>query len=237
VKVVATLSQRQWAGIAMLLVLLLLFFVTKSQLSRDDVLPIEELRLEGSFSELDAAALGQVVTPMLKGNFFTIDVDAIHRTVGNMAWVDIVWVDRVWPNVLRVRVQEQRAVASWNDSALLNAEGDVFAQGEQHKAVIHLHGPDEEVQQVVDTFSQLQEIISQTELKMVMLKVDERLSWQLTLDNGLRLHLGRKDSVLRLKRFAAVYNAYLHQYATEVKSVDLRYANGFALERIVQKNS
>ena len=58
-----------------------------------------------------------------------------------------------------------------------------------------------------------------------------RLAWQLRLDNGLQIMLGRDgdQAETRLKRFVAAYDSTLKTVARKHEYVDLRYPNGFAL--------
>ncbi|MOA05637.1 Cell division protein FtsQ [compost metagenome] len=56
-----------------------------------------------------------------------------------------------------------------------------------------------------------------------------RHSWQLALDNDVRLELGRDDRMGRLQRFIGLYPVLLQQAQAEnkrVSYVDLRYDSG-----------
>jgi cell division protein FtsQ len=60
------------------------------------------------------------------------------------------------------------------------------------------------------------------------LKLSPRGAWQVVLESGLVLELGRIDRVARLERFAAAWpRLALHDPAP--RYADLRYPNGFAL--------
>ena len=55
-----------------------------------------------------------------------------------------------------------------------------------------------------------------------------RGAWEVLLDSGLSLELGRGDVAPRLERFVAAWPG-LAARGVEAKHADLRYANGFAL--------
>jgi len=59
--------------------------------------------------------------------------------------------------------------------------------------------------------------------------MSQRRAWQLWLDNGLLLVLGRERSEARLERFVAVYHDTIGRLPWQPSYVDLRYDNGFAL--------
>jgi cell division protein FtsQ len=67
--------------------------------------------------------------------------------------------------------------------------------------------------------------------KLERVVLSERRAWQLRLDNGLQIMLGRDadGAEARLARFVEVHAATLGRIARSHGYVDLRYPNGFAL--------
>jgi cell division protein FtsQ len=61
-------------------------------------------------------------------------------------------------------------------------------------------------------------------------RVSPRGAWQVVLESGLVLELGRGDIHSRLARFIAAWPQLAAQ-GVETRHADLRYANGFALQR------
>jgi cell division protein FtsQ len=68
---------------------------------------------------------------------------------------------------------------------------------------------------------------------IVEVRVSARGAWQLVLDSGLTLELGREDIVPRIERFVAA-SRRLPAGALDGKVADLRYTNGFAT-RVAQQ--
>lgn len=62
------------------------------------------------------------------------------------------------------------------------------------------------------------------QLKMVAMSA--RHSWQLALDNDVRLELGRSDRMGRLQRFIELYPMLQQQPDKRVSYIDLRYDTG-----------
>jgi cell division protein FtsQ len=71
--------------------------------------------------------------------------------------------------------------------------------------------------------------LASTGLGIAELVLDERRSWRLTLDNNLRLRLGRRQVQARLGRFGRVYHSFIKPQLGRIESVDLRYTNGFSV--------
>jgi cell division protein FtsQ len=63
---------------------------------------------------------------------------------------------------------------------------------------------------------------------VAQIKLTARRAWQLRLDSGMVLELGREQAQERLARFVAVYPNSLDYARQKVTYVDLRYRNGFA---------
>jgi len=67
----------------------------------------------------------------------------------------------------------------------------------------------------------------------VQVTLSPRLAWQLKLDNGMLVEVGREQPKspvgVRLQRFIEVYPELVGKRATRPSVVDLRYPNGFAI--------
>lgn len=64
---------------------------------------------------------------------------------------------------------------------------------------------------------------------LVSLALSERFAWQLWLDNGIRLNLGREDKAQRVQRFIDVYPRLEKPEGAQVDAIDLRYDTGLAV--------
>ena len=66
-------------------------------------------------------------------------------------------------------------------------------------------------------------------LTLKSLALSERFSWQLWLDSGVRLNLGRRDKAKRVQRFIDVYPRMEYPEKAQIDAVDLRYDTGLAV--------
>jgi cell division protein FtsQ len=60
--------------------------------------------------------------------------------------------------------------------------------------------------------------------------LSERRAWQVFLDNGIWLDLGRQDALPRLSKFANSWQNDLSRLPFRIEYVDLRYPNGLAVK-------
>ncbi|MEZ5449720.1 MAG: cell division protein FtsQ/DivIB [Thiolinea sp.] len=67
-------------------------------------------------------------------------------------------------------------------------------------------------------------------LEITGLTESESGSWRMTLRGGQEIILGRKEQQKRLERFKVGYRQDLRARFADVRKIDLRYTNGFAVE-------
>jgi cell division protein FtsQ len=82
-----------------------------------------------------------------------------------------------------------------------------------------------EVAQMYKTFG---DQLAPLKQEVAQISLSPRRAWQLRLNSGMVLELGREQAQERLARFVAVYPYSLASMQHTVNYVDLRYSNGFA---------
>jgi cell division protein FtsQ len=197
-----------------------------------DTLPIKSVQISGEFRRVGLETVRDVVSPYVhKAGFIGVDMDAIQGAVEHVPWVHHAGVRRIWPDTLAVVVYEQTPVAAWAAGGLLNDEGRLFRPdpATYPAALPYLSGPAETEGMVAAVYRDMSKIIAPLGLGITQLMMDDRRSWQLVLDNGMRLVVGRNDAYARLLRFVRFYRPTLAPRAEAVERVDLRYTNGFAV--------
>ncbi|MGH8751487.1 MAG: cell division protein FtsQ/DivIB [Burkholderiales bacterium] len=170
--------------------------------------------------ELRVAARG------LKGNFFTVDLDAARARFEKLPWVRGVSLRRQWPDQLEVTLEEQMPLARWDGGGLVNIHGEIFA-GEADARLPLFSGPAGSSREIAQAYASFAQLLQPHALVRVQLSA--RRAWQVRLDNGLVLALGREHMQARLQRFVAVHARTLGELQWQPTYADLRYDNGFAL--------
>ena len=100
-----------------------------SWMARLPLFALTKVTVDGELSRVNVVALRAEVAPALRGNFFTIDLQAVRRAFEQVPWVRSVQVQRDFPHALHVRVREQDAAALWGEAGsetLVNRAGEVF---------------------------------------------------------------------------------------------------------------
>jgi cell division protein FtsQ len=163
----------------------------------------------------------------VSGNFFTVDLEITRQAFEKLPWVRKVSVRRKFPWSLEVEVEEQVALAHWNGKELVNTHGEVFAGKVDQDLPVFTGQPDSS-QQVTQMYGELNAALQPMKQQIAQISLSPRYAWQVKLDNGMVLELGREEMQQRLKRFVTVYPYSLAALARPASHVDLRYRNGFA---------
>jgi len=154
-----------------------------------------------------------------------------QRAVESLPWVDHARIARRWPNSLRVAVTEQTAAARWGESGLLNTRGELFVRDAAHvpAELPRLNGPEGTELQVAQRYLAASGRMLEAGMRIAALRLDERGAWELDLDSGVTVRLGRRDVDERIDRFIHTASQVIAHRLTEISYVDMRYSNGFAI--------
>lgn len=206
----------------------LLLYGLLHYVSQLPVFKLSNVQLTSAPQQVDLTQLNQVVKRTMGSSFFTIDLEQTRRSFEQLPWVRKVSVRRHFPWGLEVTLEEHVPMARWNDSALVNTYGEVF-EGQSKLTLPDFSGSPETSEQVSKMYVVLSRQLGTIQRSIVQINLSPRFAWQLQLDNGLLVELGREHMQERMARFVAVYPYSLATMTRKVKNVDLRYQNGFAV--------
>lgn len=194
-----------------------------------ELAPVRSVKLGAAPQRVDAAAVLRVVRNEVRGNFFTVDIERLRGTLERLPWVRSVTIRREFPERLVVQLEEHQVLAHWNESALVNRQGEIFV-AETAQMLPSFIGPDEAAPEVARRYAEFSQQLAALNLRVTQLALSPRHAWQLRLNNGVVLELGREEMRQRVARFVAGYPySQAALQGAGVKYVDLRYRNGFAV--------
>ena len=218
------------------LLLLLAFGVVKLNqwLEDEQQAPVQDIVVSGERIFIDDQQIESLIKKSQSGSFFELDVNQTHQTVEAMPWVYRASVRKRWPSGLEIFVVEQQPVAIWNGDLLLNHKGDPFDAQISHAdlnskiTLPSLYGPGGSEQIALQGYHNMQSLLETSNLYIVEMFLSERFAWNVQLNNGIKLNLGRTEFIDRLQRFVDLLPLILQQ-EKQVDYVDLRYDTGLAV--------
>ncbi|MCW8933342.1 MAG: cell division protein FtsQ/DivIB [Gammaproteobacteria bacterium] len=215
--------------ISVCVVFLLMIFSYKN-IELDNLFPIQSVKIEGEFDFLDKNQLRDQAIPVVKGGFFNVNLPAVRNALVNLPWVEDVSVRRLWPDQLLVRVIEKQPVVLWGNDGVISSKGKLFTPLKKPTIELpHLTGPQGQHKVMLQELARMQAWLLETGLYIKSVDLNARRSWTLIMTSGMELRLGRKQMHERLDRFVSVYKETLEVEKREIKHIDMRYTNGFAV--------
>jgi cell division protein FtsQ len=193
--------------------------------------PFRELRIDAEFHRVSAEQVRAAAAPHLGAGFFAVDLGEVRRALQQLPWVEQVEVRKRWPDRIEVRVVEREAGAIWSDQRLVSTHGELFVvPGEgRPEGLPVLDGPEPRAAEMLAFFADAQAALGGSGLRPAALSLSPRGAWTLDLVSGERIVIGREEPLPRLHRLVDVLGR-IEPAGERWRRVDLRYANGFALE-------
>ncbi|MCE9632833.1 MAG: cell division protein FtsQ/DivIB [Methylophilales bacterium] len=196
------------------------------------IYPLKHVEVNGELTHVTREQLKLITGRYLQGNFFTVDLVQTRNAFEKLPWVRNVSVRRRWPDKLEVLVEEHRELARWGDIGLVNTHGELF-HAASDKELPFFYGAGESVKEIAQNYQLYGQVLSPTGLKVTRMSLSSRRAWQMTVDNGMVIELGREQMEARLKKFAQIYAVTPNLQNSHASYADLRYPNGFAVRRPV----
>ena len=203
--------------------------------------PVTSIVISGEMPYSQRSDIINAIDSVDMGNFFQVDVNEVQTQVLTLPWVYSVAVRKQWPNELKIYVVDQSPVAVWNGNFLINQHGYVFQAALEriHHYLPSFFGPEGSEHVALENYRDFNELLEFDGLSIDELVLSARFSWQLTLDDGVTLNLGREERVERIQRFMDVYPMIKAQLKAKIISeklrnqavdyIDLRYDTGLAV--------
>lgn len=203
-----------------------------------DIVPIENVEIEGAYENISLNDLRGKVVSVLEGGYFTVDLEVVRDALLELPWVEDASVRRQWPAGLHIKVIEKQAVAYWGDDSVLSNRGELFTPLviEKNKALPLLRGPEGLHEKVWGFLMEVNDDFNETDLEINQLALDERRAWTLVIANKgvaqeVVVKLGREDTANRLDRFVRVFSNNAALSLNNIAVIDMRYPNGFAMRK------
>lgn len=211
-------------AVAALLVLCAAFFYV----IRLPVFPLREVWISSPLAHVTQEQIQSIVKREFRGNFFTLDLNATRVVFEKLPWVRKAHVRREWPDRLEVVLEEHVPLARWSSHALVNVYGEVFEAAYDARLPVFV-GPAGTAKEITIQYEYFRRSLAAIDKVPAQVQVSPRRAWQIRLEDGPTIELGREQIEMRLSKFIASYERTLGRLQRRIEYVDLRYANGFAV--------
>jgi cell division septal protein FtsQ len=192
------------------------------------LLPIRHIKIYATCERVNLSALKHRIAPHIKG-FFSTHVIALKHAILLEPFVEDVMVKRVWSDTLLITLHEIKIVARLGKAAAISSKGEVVnVKLDANKHLPIFNGEKEQVLTMLNLYNNFSD--SLRPLNLIIAEIDlNRHSWQITLDNGIKISLSDKDRLAHLALFISVYPKLKKNHGNNIKSIDLRHLNGLSV--------
>lgn len=195
---------------------------------------IKRVQIEGN-RQTSPDTLQSILSEYFRQGKLFPDVRAIKTALLTLPWVAEVSLSRRWPDILWIHLTEHHAAARWqsDQGTMLISVSAVpiipISIATQDMAQLPLLIGQDPID-LLQRYQRAQNELQKKSLSAQQLRCDP--TCRLTLANGLILVLGREEHDQTLQRFLRVYRRLVDgQDRPPIQQIDLRYANGFAVQR------
>lgn len=189
--------------------------------------PLASVRYTTTPSRVDPADLERLAAGLRGRPVRDVPLSEVRAALRSISWVREATVRWQFPAGLEIAIEEHEPLARWDAERLVSVRGEVFA-AVAPEGLPRLAGPEGSAIVVAQAWPRLRAAAAPLGSPVTELRLNPRGAWQLKLESGLTVDLGRTDPEARLARFARAWPA-LPENAAAARHADLRYPNGFAL--------
>ncbi|MYJ52746.1 MAG: FtsQ-type POTRA domain-containing protein [Gammaproteobacteria bacterium] len=215
-----------------------------------------EVRINHQYGNRGQDLVREAVLSGLDGNFFSADIERLEEIVSDIPWISSVSIRRQWPSTLIVAIAEINPVVRWYDSEWITYSGEVldippFLAPDEYAHLPMMSGPQGDEPELLDAFFSWSDKFGAWGLALDSFRVDEGRIWHFELSLGalsksrflsasegetpaaaqatVKMEVDEENAGERIPRFVASLDRYLIDRFEEIRSIDLRYTNGFAI--------
>lgn len=202
---------------------------------------IEDVVVVSHGDYIDRERVKAVAMQAVRGNYFGLNIAQVEARVAQTPWVLDASVRRRWPNLLLVEVRQAQPVARWGSSHWLNADGRII-QRETDAVEIERHlpqlvAPAAHSHATWRLYQRLSRQLAESRLAVQSMRLDELGIWRVRIaarggaqsQAALILTVHEQQAEARITQFMRILENHLLPLLPQMRGVDLRHPNGFAV--------
>ena len=196
--------------------------------------PIQQYELVSEIQHVKPAEIDAVMQRYLGRSFWEVELEAIQSELTRLDWASSALVKRSWPDQLYVSIQEQKPVARWEQTGLVNQAGVVFYPKELagFNNLVVLEGQLADSAKILVRLSNFQATLKPIEFTISALNLQLDGIWNISLLDGSKIILDIADDDVKLDQFVRAYSKLSMALRKSPQVYDLRYSNGFIVGKL-----
>lgn len=209
--------------------IIIIFFLLSLILYLSDsfVYPIDEVEITSTTSNYDTDKINDIVASIQGQDLLSLDLGDIKRSIRSDDWINDVEIKKSFPDTLEIIIIPQQPLAIYN-SKIMMMDGTVIDAPslplDLPIIIDHTNDSHSSMNTLILTVKLLQKI----DLDIKKVEIHDSLIKVFTSTNVLISD--RVNYEVNLNRLIISFQDLKKLFKREIKSIDMRYSNGFAIK-------
>lgn len=192
---------------------------------------IKTIEIQSVLNNVSKSDIRTIAKNYMHDGFFTVDLGSFESQLNDIPWVYRANIKRQWPSKLVIEISEQEPYFRWGDNHLINKYGEIFytKKAQQYALLPLLIGVNGRERQLIELYFKYSTRFKQVGTDIIKLKEDARYDKEITLIDGISIHVGREQVDKQIERCLYSFAMFTKAEREAIASIDLRHSNGFAV--------
>ena len=209
--------------------IIIIFFLLSLILYLSDsfVYPIEEVEITSTTSNYDTEKINDIVASIQGQDLLSLDLGDIKRSIRSDDWIRDVEIKKSFPDTLEIIIIPQQPFAIYN-SKIMMMDGSVIGARSLPLDLPIIIDHTNDSQSSMNTMILTVKLLQKIDLDIKKVEIHDSLIKVFTSTN--MLISDRVNYEVNLNRLVISFQDLKKLFKREIKSIDMRYSNGFAIK-------
>ena len=209
--------------------IIIIFFLLSLILYLSDsfVYPIEEVEITSTTSNYDTEKINDIVASIQGQDLLSLDLSDIKRSIRSDDWIRDVEIKKSFPDTLEIIIIPQQPFAIYN-SKIMMMDGTVIEAVSQQLDLPVIVDHTNDSLSSMNTMILTDKLLQKIDLDIKKVEIHDSLIKVFTSTN--MLISDRVNYEVNLNRLVISFQDLKKLFKREIKSIDMRYSNGFAIK-------
>ena len=209
--------------------IIIFFFLLSLILYTSDyfVYPIEEVEITSTISNYDTEKINDIVVSIYGQDLLSVDLSDIKRNIRSDDWIRDVEIKKSFPDTLEIILIPQQPLAIYN-SKIMMMDGTVIGASSLPLDLPIIVDHTNDSLNSMNIMIVTDKLLKKIDLDIKKVEIHDSLIKVLTSTNILISD--RVNYEVNLNRLVITFKDLKKLFKREIKSIDMRYSNGFAIK-------
>ena len=209
--------------------IIIIFFLLSLILYISDyfVYPIEEVEVTSTTSNYDTEKINDVVVSIYGQDLLSLDLSDIKRSITSDEWIRDVEIKKSFPDTLEIIIIPQQPYAIYN-SKIMMLDGTVIGNSSLSLDLPIIVDHTNDSLSSMNIMILTRKLLQKIDLDIKKVEIHDALIKVFTSTNIFISD--RINYEVNLKRLVITFQDLQRLFKREIKSIDMRYSNGFAIK-------